>query len=104
MPSGRSANSTRRFRISSRSAEDLRKPDHFKHPLEYLELLLLQGGGYEGDDERIATLGDRIEEPPDEHQHGVERVVRHQVLDPVEQDGAPRLLPHEVLDLVDEPL
>src|SRR5881396_1592923 len=104
MPSGRSANSTRRFRISIRSAEDLRKPDHFHLPLEDLELLLLQGRGAEGDDERIATLGDRIEEPPDEHQHGVERVVRNQVLDPVEQDGAPRLLPHEVLDLVDEPL
>src|SRR5438093_5004610 len=105
MPSGRSANFTRRFRISTRSTADyLRKADHFHLPLEDLELLLLQGRGSEGDDERIATLGDRIEEPPDEHQHGVERVVRHQVLDPVEQDGAPRLLPHEVLDLVDEPL
>src|SRR5947199_7135053 len=87
-------------RVTARS----RDSDDFHLPLEDPEFLLLDRGGSDRNDQRVAALGHGIEQPSDELEDGVERVVGYQVLDPVNQDRAARLLRHEVLELVHDAL
>src|SRR2546422_6685063 len=75
-------------------------PPYIHVPLEDLQFQVLQGRRSERDDERVVALRNRVEEPPHELEDGVERIVRDEVFNPVQEDGSAGLLRHEILDLV----
>src|SRR2546428_1262259 len=98
--SGKSENSAKRSSGSGESGSRRRDPPHIHVPLEDLQFQVLQGRRSERDDERVVALRNRVEEPPHELEDGVERIVRHEVFNPVQEDGSAGLLRHEILDLV----
>src|SRR2546428_13645669 len=98
--SGKSENSAKRSSGSGESGSRRRDPPHIHVPLEDLQFQVLQGRRSERDDERVVALRNRVEEPPHELEDGVERIVRDEVFNPVQEDGSAGLLRHEILDLV----